>query len=148
MTPPPPPPPSAAHGDDTPEPAPADRSEAGGQPRALPELQPGPDAPDAIRRGAEHFNAGRFFDAHEAWEDHWHSVPPGPTRDAVQALIQVAVALEHHQRGNATGARRTLRRAAARLLGAGSAAADLHGIDVARWLRLADGAITSAPAHP
>ena len=83
------------------------------------------------------FNRGDYFDAHEAWEDHWHTLPPGPTRDAMQVLIQIAVALEHRQRGNATGARRTLERAAARLLAARAAAGDFHGLDVADLLRRA-----------
>lgn len=92
------------------------------------------DAPPPVRQAAEHFNAQRFFDAHEHWEDHWHHMH-GRARDAMQALIQIAVALEHDQRGNRIGARRTLERATTRLLAAGDAAQDVFSIDVADLMR-------------
>jgi hypothetical protein len=55
------------------------------------------------------FNQGRFFDAHEVWEDVWRSAR-GRRRRFLQALIQVAVALHHHSRGNRVGARSLLAR--------------------------------------
>jgi len=30
---------------------------------------------EALARGIEHFNAGRYFQAHEAWEEGWHPAP-------------------------------------------------------------------------
>lgn len=55
-------------------------------------------------RGIEHFNAGRYFDAHEVWEEIWlHS--SGDTKVFYQMLIQAAVGLHHYERGNARGAR-------------------------------------------
>lgn len=101
-----------------------------------PRVEVVPDAPPPVRQAADHFNGERFFDAHEGWEEHWHRMT-GPPRDAMQALIQIAVALEHDQRGNATGARRTLQRATARLLAAGDAAQDLYGLDVADLMQQA-----------
>lgn len=105
-----------------------------------PRVEVASDAPPPVREAAEHFNQQRFFDAHEGWEDHWHHMQ-GPAREAMQAMIQIAVALEHDRRGNATGARRMLQRATTRLLAAGDAAEDLFGIDIAdlmqqsqRWL--------------
>lgn len=55
------------------------------------------------------FNRGRFFDAHEVWEDVWRP-SRGRRRRFLQALIQVAVGLHHHSTGNATGARSLLAR--------------------------------------
>src|SRR5213593_2730625 len=69
---------------------------------------------EALARGIEHFNAGRYFQAHEAWEEGWHPAPE-PERDFWQGLTQVAVGLTHRLRGNAHGAATLLRRGAKRL---------------------------------
>jgi len=58
----------------------------------------------------ELFNRCEFFDAHEALEDVWRAAP-GPEKKFLQGLIQVAVALHHHSRGNSVGARSVLKRA-------------------------------------
>ncbi|HEX9775060.1 MAG TPA: DUF309 domain-containing protein [Actinomycetota bacterium] len=74
-----------------------------------------PDDPEALLDvGVEHFNAERFFQAHEAWETAWHSAP-GPERDFWQGITQVAVGFTHLRRGNRTGAVTLLRRGAKRL---------------------------------
>ena len=101
-----------------------------------PRVAVSPDAPPPVREAGEHFNQQRFFDAHEAWEEHWHRMQ-GPEREAMQALIQIAVAMEHEQRGNHVGTSRTLQRGTARLLAAGDAARNLFGIDVADLMRQA-----------
>jgi predicted metal-dependent hydrolase len=54
--------------------------------------------------GIEHFNAGRYFDAHEVWEEIWLR-SSGETKVFYQMLIQAAVGLHHYERGNARGAR-------------------------------------------
>jgi uncharacterized protein len=54
--------------------------------------------------GIEHFNAGRYFDAHEVWEEIWLR-SSGDTKLFYQMLIQAAVGLHHYERGNARGAR-------------------------------------------
>lgn len=60
--------------------------------------------PPHYLQGIEHFNAGRYFDAHEVWEEIWlHS--SGDTKVFYQMLIQAAVGLHHYERGNARGAR-------------------------------------------
>ena len=69
---------------------------------------------EALARGVEHFNAGHYFQAHEAWEEGWHPAPE-PERDFWQGLTQVAVGLTHRQRGNAHGAATLLRRGSKRL---------------------------------
>jgi uncharacterized protein len=55
--------------------------------------------------GAELFNRGEYFEAHEVWEDLWHDTA-GPDRRFYQGLIQAAVAVYHALNGNARGARR------------------------------------------
>lgn len=43
----------------------------------------------ALDEGIALFDAGRFFDAHEAWEDAWRD-ETGRTRILLQGLIQIA----------------------------------------------------------
>jgi len=56
------------------------------------------------------FNAAEFFAAHEAMEELWISAGRGAT-SPLRGLVQLAVALEHHVRGNPGGARRVLAKA-------------------------------------
>jgi uncharacterized protein len=63
-----------------------------------------------FQRGATLFNAREYFDAHEVWEDVWRAAPVAEKK-FLQGLIQVAVALHHHSRGNPEGARSLLARA-------------------------------------
>lgn len=84
----------------------------------MPEEGPTGTPEEALARGIEHFNAGRYFQAHEAWEEGWHPAPE-PERDFWQGLTQVAVGLVHRGRGNAHGAVTLLRRGARRLQGYG-----------------------------
>jgi predicted metal-dependent hydrolase len=49
------------------------------------------------------FNAGDYFEAHEAWEDLWMDMA-GPDKQFYQGLIQVAVGLCHFCNGNLRGA--------------------------------------------
>ena len=42
--------------------------------------------------GAEEFNSGRFWHAHECWEQGWVSLPE-PEKTYIQALIQVAAVI-------------------------------------------------------
>ena len=68
------------------------------------------DLPVQYLRGIELFNAGEFFDCHEAWEEIWLE-SDGVNRELLHALIQSAVALHHFQRGNLKGALSVYRRA-------------------------------------
>lgn len=63
-----------------------------------------------LQRGLTLFNAGEFFDAHEVWEDAWRAAP-AEEKQFLQGLIQIAVALHHHSRGNLAGASSLLARA-------------------------------------
>ena len=53
---------------------------------------------DPLSRGVALFNAGRFFDAHEAWEELWLPATGGE-KQFLQGLIQLAAAYHHVQRG-------------------------------------------------
>lgn len=67
-------------------------------------------------RGVEQFNAGRFFDAHESWEEVWLAAAE-PERTYLQGLIQIAAAFHHYRRGNLEGARSLLQNGLKKLSG-------------------------------
>ena len=69
---------------------------------------------------------GLAFNAHEVLEAAWKN-GPSDERNLWQGLAQLAVGITHVQRGNVTGARALLDRAAARLADSRPAP---HGIDV------------------
>ncbi len=107
------------------------------------------DAP-GYARGIALFNAGRFFDAHEALEEAWREAA-GRRKLFLQALIQIAVGLHHHSRGNRAGARSLLARGGSKLAGypAAYGGLDVAGLRraLARWQQaLADD--RPAPARP
>jgi predicted metal-dependent hydrolase len=84
--------------------------------------------------GISLFNSAKFFEAHEVLEDVWR-LAPEPERKFLQGLIQVAVALHHHSRGNAVGCRSLLERARRNL----ARYPDDHGgLDLAILLRAVD----------
>jgi len=74
----------------------------------------GHQARDWWTDGIELFNAGRFFDCHEVWEEVWKRAS-GAEKLFYQGMIQAAVAILHAQRGNPRGARSTWDKARAKL---------------------------------
>ncbi len=58
----------------------------------------------SLRRGIELFNAGRYWEAHEAWEEAWTPDRRGPDRGFYKGLIQVAAGCLHYRRRNRRGA--------------------------------------------
>jgi hypothetical protein len=56
-----------------------------------------------VRRGVELYNAGRYWEAHEALEVVWRQAR-APERALWQGLIQAAAAMLHLERGNRHGA--------------------------------------------
>lgn len=69
------------------------------------------------RLGREHFNAGRFFPAHEAWETAWKQARDTDDAEFYKGLSQLGAGYVHLLRGNAHGAMTLLRRAARRVGG-------------------------------
>ncbi len=60
--------------------------------------------PERPERGRELFNAGRYWEAHEAWEEEWMPDRHGPDRGFYKGLIQVAAGCLHATRQNRRGA--------------------------------------------
>lgn len=72
------------------------------------------DAHELWAEGIELFNAGRFFDCHEVWEEVWKRTS-GAEKVFYQGMIQASVAILHAERGNRRGARSTWDKARAKL---------------------------------
>lgn len=75
-----------------------------------------------LQEGLNLFNSGKFYEAHEIWEDLWRGIENPERKTGCQGLIQAAVGLHHLSRGNSIGARsqlqksiRNLERGSARL---------------------------------
>jgi len=85
--------------------------------RARETYRPRPAAPPAetaVRQAAALWNEHLFFEVHEVLEAVWKTVA-GDLRQALQGLIQIAVAFHHHAHGNLRGARSLLVEGRARL---------------------------------
>ena len=74
--------------------------------------------------------AGRYFEAHEAFEDAWRAASPDE-RDFFQGLVHVVVAWYQQERGNLVGCERQLAKAERRLARYAPA---YRGVDVASLL--------------
>ncbi|MGH7861110.1 MAG: DUF309 domain-containing protein [Candidatus Dormibacteraceae bacterium] len=61
-----------------------------------------------LEAGVELFNAGRYWAAHEAWEEVWMLDRHGPDGDFWKGLIQVAAGCLHAQRQNRRGTQNKL----------------------------------------
>jgi hypothetical protein len=68
------------------------------------------------RLAVEHFNAGQFFAAHEAWEVTWKLARGTPDEEFFKGLSQLGAGYTHYLRGNAHGVVALLGRAVERLL--------------------------------
>jgi uncharacterized protein len=84
----------------------------------------------ALSEGIALARAGRYFEAHEAFEEAWRAAPP-EERDFYQGLVHVVVAWYQAGRGNRVGCERQLAKAQRRL----AAYAPVHrNVDVANLL--------------
>lgn len=68
----------------------------------------------ALAEGLHCYRTSRFFDAHEHWESVWLASAE-PEKTFLQAIIQVAAAFHHLEKGNRPGAVSLLGRALSRL---------------------------------
>lgn len=75
-----------------------------------------------------------YFECHEVLEAHWKKDPPVQRKDHWVALIQLAVALYHHRRGNLKGASLMYRRAEQKIVNEVEALTSL-AIDVSELLK-------------
>ncbi|MFM7718355.1 MAG: DUF309 domain-containing protein [Actinomycetota bacterium] len=73
------------------------------------------DLAENHRLGVAHFDAGRFFPAHEAWETAWKQARDTADAEFFKGLSQLGAGYVHLLRGNAHGAITLLRRATSRL---------------------------------
>jgi predicted metal-dependent hydrolase len=80
-----------------------------------------------LNQGIFFFNSGRYFEAHEVWEEMWRD-EQGNLRLFYQGLVQAAVGLHHFARNNLLGARLQLSKALAKL---DLYPAETEGIDLA-----------------
>jgi predicted metal-dependent hydrolase len=67
-----------------------------------------------LAEGLRCYRSQKFFAAHEHWESVWLATK-GPEKPFLQALIQLAAALHHFQRGNSRGAASLMQTALHRL---------------------------------
>jgi predicted metal-dependent hydrolase len=77
--------------------------------------------------GIGHFNASRFFPAHEAWETCWKQAKQTDEAEFFKGLSQLGAGYTHLLRGNLHGAHTLLRRGAGRVQKYGS---PHRGVDV------------------
>lgn len=91
----------------------------------------------AFARGVELFNARRFFDAHEVWEEIWLPAT-GNEKRFLQGLIQIAAAFHHHSRENLLGTESLLRAGVTKLASAPRAYRGIHAaricVHARRWI--------------
>lgn len=94
-----------------------------------------------FRRGVALFNARKFFQAHEVWEELW-LLETGPEKTFLQGMIQVAAALHHYSRGNRRGTKSLLAAGALKLRlipeNYCGLALDKFRVEVERWGQLLD----------
>jgi uncharacterized protein len=67
------------------------------------------------RLARRHFDGGRFFPAHEAWETAWKQAKGTPDEEFFKGLSQVGAGYTHYRRGNPHGAHTLLRRGLSRI---------------------------------
>ena len=85
-----------------------------------------------LEAGIDNFNSGRFWHAHEDWEELWKSLKPNASQeliDGVQGIIQIAAMLLNHQRQKVRGVSNLWTKASAKLE---PVMDGLFGIDIAR----------------
>jgi predicted metal-dependent hydrolase len=101
-------------------------------------------------RGVALFNAGYYWEAHEAWESLWHAAGrKGPVADVLKGLIKLAAAGVKVREGQPHGITTHARRAA-ELFESVHDRAGRHvlGLDLAEWAAVARRIAASPPLDP
>jgi predicted metal-dependent hydrolase len=86
------------------------------------------------RLARRHFDEGRFFPAHEAWETAWKQAKGTPDEEFFKGLSQVGAGYTHYRRGNPHGAHTLLRRGLSRIRRYGPTHRDVDVASLARVL--------------
>jgi hypothetical protein len=96
------------------------------------------------------FNAGYYWEAHEAWESLWHAhARRGPIADVLRALIKLAAAGVKVREGRPGGVRTHASRAAALFERARQEAGACQlGIDLDEWIERAASIAVNPPVDP
>ncbi len=103
-----------------------------------------------FRRGAQLFDAGYYWEAHEAWEVLWHAAGRrGPTADILRALIKLAAAGIKVREGREGGVRTHARRAS-ECFASARRQGGVHqlGLDLDVWIERALTIAESPPTDP
>ena len=79
---------------------------------------------DLLDEGILLFNSGKYYEAHEVWEDLWRLTAP-PLKVCYQGLIQAAVGMHHLTHLNETGAAAQLQKSIRNLEAGAALAGDL-----------------------
>ncbi len=85
--------------------------------------------------GIQLFNDGKFWHAHEEWEEAWKATADPDLRRFYQGIIQTAAALVHWQRGNPRGIHLNWNKARAKLA---NLPAEMMGLDLLRLIEHMD----------
>jgi predicted metal-dependent hydrolase len=88
------------------------------------------DGASLLQLGADLYNAGHYWHAHEAWEEVWLEAPT-PLREFYQGLIQVTAAFVHVVRNEYPGSVRLLDAGIGKLARYG---ATREGVDLASFV--------------
>jgi len=104
----------------------------------------------AFLRGAELFNAGYYWEAHEAWEGLWHAYGRhGAAADVLKALIKLAAAGVKVREGQEHGVRTHAGGAALLFASARKQVGRHHlGLDLDRWTEHARQVAADPPRDP
>ena len=93
---------------------------------ACPSMRAERSLDEVLAAAATLFDAGLYFEVHELLEPYWTRAA-GTERQALQGLIQVAVAFQHRDNGNVEGTRSLLVEGTARLREGRLSGLDLEG---------------------
>jgi len=114
-------------------------------------IEPGAWADSRLHlRGVELFNAGYYWEAHEAWEGLWLAHGRrGPTAAALQGLIKLAAAALKVREGRPGGVRSHASGAAHHFAEAIAGVGDHHlGLDLTRCKAFAESVAADPPVDP
>lgn len=130
------------------------RRHPAGHSHGRPEPTSGPLRPDDWDRheaylfGADLFNHGYWWEAHEQWEAPWRVTREAVTRGYLQGLVQLAAALVKWRAGNERGRQGLWRRSQAHLAAVAGGAPTYMGLDLAAQIEAVRLFFALYPARP